>query len=628
MSLLFFASLAPWLADTTVASPNSSPAVLPVDGSEQVVRWVLEDQPPSRRTASSNISAPELVEHYPDSFVVAMAGSESRPPSSESIQYSGTREYIVQSGDTLWAIAQRLNVSLSALMAANPTIVPKKLPAGYALAVPSLGTSDHSVAHRESLVASASASPASSSASSISASFSESNASPSSRDVEEQTLVPHTVQSGDTVWAIAQRHHLSTQAVLEANPGLVPKQLQISQVIALPSAPELQWSTSDAPNFQLQNYPQDLPQNQPQNQSQELAVTQDSIQQNTVNLGATNPGAANQQSTTQQAISQSTRPPAKSDSGTPTPGITSAPWLAYIPTIDGTRNAWKLGAIAFFGLSLTLLGWYSWQKRVRLQISFDDEIRVEDAPPVVGSAFQAQSPSQSSGQSPSQPASQSPSQQSSQPADQVSNQSGTVGPRAIAFQQPMLSPRLMLELTSVFGGWAAQSVTLLSPGVSAPSTISSPSGTKSKTHKQTGNQAGNQAGNQTRQRVGAQTRSSGPVNRAPKSPLHPFQSDHSPPVESAPADASPEKEETLENWSTTVQTILDQPPASLPQQFMAAGALFCLLFGTWAWLGTIEEVGYAQGELTPQGEVYTVQFPDSGRIINVAVDEGDAVQAG
>ncbi|MGC9452046.1 MAG: LysM peptidoglycan-binding domain-containing protein [Oceanipulchritudo sp.] len=58
----------------------------------------------------------------------AGAGSESAPGEGGS--------YAIQSGDTLSRIAQRFGVSLSALMAANPTVDPKRLQIGQQIVIP------------------------------------------------------------------------------------------------------------------------------------------------------------------------------------------------------------------------------------------------------------------------------------------------------------------------------------------------------------------------------------------------------------------------------------------------------------------------------------------------------------
>ncbi|ACK67238.1 secretion protein HlyD family protein [Rippkaea orientalis PCC 8801] len=85
---------------------------------------------------------------------------------------------------------------------------------------------------------------------------------------------------------------------------------------------------------------------------------------------------------------------------------------------------------------------------------------------------------------------------------------------------------------------------------------------------------------------------------------------------------------TVPRWSPSVHDLLDQPPASLPQRLIYGGIAFCLAFGTWAWFGTIEEVGHAQGKLIPQGETYKIQPIELGKVKSIEVKAGEEVQAG
>ncbi len=81
-------------------------------------------------------------------------------------------------------------------------------------------------------------------------------------------------------------------------------------------------------------------------------------------------------------------------------------------------------------------------------------------------------------------------------------------------------------------------------------------------------------------------------------------------------------------WSPSLHTLLDQPPATLPQRLIIGGTVFCVAFGTWAWCGQIEEVGKAQGKLVPEGETYKIEPIDLGKVSHIAVEEGEAVKAG
>ncbi|MBD2308083.1 HlyD family efflux transporter periplasmic adaptor subunit [Chroococcidiopsis sp. FACHB-1243] len=85
---------------------------------------------------------------------------------------------------------------------------------------------------------------------------------------------------------------------------------------------------------------------------------------------------------------------------------------------------------------------------------------------------------------------------------------------------------------------------------------------------------------------------------------------------------------SIANWSTGLQTVLDQPPSNLPQKLILGGTIFCLVFGAWAWLGKIEQVGHARGQLVPKGDVYKIHPVELGKVIHIAVKEGQVVKAG
>lgn len=80
-------------------------------------------------------------------------------------------------------------------------------------------------------------------------------------------------------------------------------------------------------------------------------------------------------------------------------------------------------------------------------------------------------------------------------------------------------------------------------------------------------------------------------------------------------------------WNHSLQTVLDQPPASLPQQLMVGGLLFACAFGAWAWFGMVQEVSTAQGRLVPKGDVYKVQPVIEGEVTKLHVQEGQRVKA-
>ena len=105
--------------------------------------------------------------------------------------------YTIRSGDTLYNIGQRYNVSVEALLRANPGIDPNNLQIGQVICIP-----------------------------------------------KAMPPVPppcpngfyYTIRSGDTLYNIGQRYNVSVEALLRANPGIDPNNLQIGQVICIPKA--------------------------------------------------------------------------------------------------------------------------------------------------------------------------------------------------------------------------------------------------------------------------------------------------------------------------------------------------------------------------------------------------------
>jgi hemolysin D len=83
-----------------------------------------------------------------------------------------------------------------------------------------------------------------------------------------------------------------------------------------------------------------------------------------------------------------------------------------------------------------------------------------------------------------------------------------------------------------------------------------------------------------------------------------------------------------EQWSSSVQSLLDRPAANFPLKVILGGMAFCAAFGVWAWFGTIEEVGQAVGKLVPEGQTYKIQPSEGGKVSRVPVKEGQSVKAG
>ena len=112
-------------------------------------------------------------------------------------------EYLVQDGDTLWAIAQKVGVPVSMIAKANGLVDPDYLPAGKLLTVPPPGATADSVA----------TSPAATGAS-----------------------TSYTVKAGDNLASIAATFGVSVRALADANGISDPNYITVGQVLTAPNA--------------------------------------------------------------------------------------------------------------------------------------------------------------------------------------------------------------------------------------------------------------------------------------------------------------------------------------------------------------------------------------------------------
>ena len=81
-------------------------------------------------------------------------------------------------------------------------------------------------------------------------------------------------------------------------------------------------------------------------------------------------------------------------------------------------------------------------------------------------------------------------------------------------------------------------------------------------------------------------------------------------------------------WSSTLQSVLDQPTPSFPLKLIVGGVVFAGAFATWAWFGQIDEIARAPGKLIPKTGTRKVQPMESGKVATLKVKEGDTVRAG
>jgi LysM repeat protein len=120
---------------------------------------------------------------------------------------SAGSEYMIVQGDTLAVIAKKNGVSLSALQAANPGVVPTKLQIGQKIVIPP-------------------AAPASM------------GSAPMSTGLDAGVTI-YTVKSGDTLTKIAKAHGSTVKAIQKEN-GMVTTGIKVGQKLKIPAkAPAL-----------------------------------------------------------------------------------------------------------------------------------------------------------------------------------------------------------------------------------------------------------------------------------------------------------------------------------------------------------------------------------------------------
>ncbi len=114
------------------------------------------------------------------------------PPTGESCP--GGFLYVIRAGDTFFSVSQRFGIAVAALAAANPGVDPNMLAVGQLICVPA----------------------------------------------PQPTPCPggrfYTIVAGDTLFSIARRFNTTVDALIAANKGINPANLQVGQVICIPPA--------------------------------------------------------------------------------------------------------------------------------------------------------------------------------------------------------------------------------------------------------------------------------------------------------------------------------------------------------------------------------------------------------
>jgi len=135
------------------------------------------------------------------------------PPRSRSNRETSSpvsRFYAVQSGDTLWVIARRYDISVERLAAANGLRPTSVLSLGKKLAIPAMGGPDAAAA----VSGADEASTAADRATRVRGSAASRRARAAATEVAP---LQHSVRAGDSAWVIARRYNISVDDLIDAN---------------------------------------------------------------------------------------------------------------------------------------------------------------------------------------------------------------------------------------------------------------------------------------------------------------------------------------------------------------------------------------------------------------------------
>ncbi len=136
---------------------------------------------------------------------------------------NGTFAYTIQSGDTIWRLSQTYGISAQSILDANPGINPQNLQIGSTLCIPVSQTAP---------VPTGKAAPPVKTVPMI-------QTAPLTSEMPAtcpKGTFAYTIQSGDTIWRLSQTYGISTQSILDANPGVNPQNLQIGSTLCIPAS--------------------------------------------------------------------------------------------------------------------------------------------------------------------------------------------------------------------------------------------------------------------------------------------------------------------------------------------------------------------------------------------------------
>lgn len=276
---------------------------------------------------------------------------ESLPPSTETVQLSSPVtqtapvsqvKYTVKKGDSLWKVAKMFDVSVGELAAYNNIDPKSSLKTGQKLQIPPAGLAEPRIistvpstaAHDKSTVKSIDKTSASASGST------------------------YTVKSGDSLWTVAKKNHVTIKKLAEANGLASNASLKVGQKLIIPggkavakTTDKTAAATSEKKVAKTQSTPAVTP------APAATTASQSSTQMNSL-INETAPSA----STTAAAPSSATTSAVQAPSASSAP----APMANYLPHTVKDGDTWQTIS-DMYGVSIEDL------KKVNPSIASDDQ---------------------------------------------------------------------------------------------------------------------------------------------------------------------------------------------------------------------------------------------------------------
>jgi LysM repeat protein/ABC-type branched-subunit amino acid transport system substrate-binding protein len=147
----------------------------------------------------------------------ALEGNVNKP---QPMEYAGDRNYIehiIESGETMWGITRKYNVSEEELKAINP-ILNTGFPAGAVIKIPLAEPSE-----------------------------------PMARPVNEEAFEQHLVERGETLYGLSEQYNVSIPDIIKYNPILDRRNLAYGETILIPKKPEDVFARSESDNIVIED---------------------------------------------------------------------------------------------------------------------------------------------------------------------------------------------------------------------------------------------------------------------------------------------------------------------------------------------------------------------------------------